>query len=122
MIDINKILEEAPNKISEYSEKENACYGDMIIYHERYKKLRAKIYLETKTKEEKKAIKDIEYELDVNEELAVIKNKEISAEIDYRGWRTKKEKAKDYFMMACERGRNQRAELRGLNDTIGGEQ
>jgi len=117
MIDINQILEIAPAKISEYAEKENQSYASMLRYHEEYKRLRAKTYLESRVKNEM-TVKDLEYTLDTNEELCKVKDLELNAEIDYRAWRTKKEKAENTFQSALELGRNKRSELRALGDTI----
>ena len=116
-MDINKILSDAPAKISEYAENENKCYADMVTWHEEYKRMRAKTYLETKTTKDMTA-KDLDYFLDNHSDLNIIKDKELQAEIEYRSWRQKKEKARDYFTMAMELGRNQRAEFYSLNDTI----
>jgi hypothetical protein len=117
MIDINKILEEAPSKVAYYAENENLAYAKMIQLHQDYKELRAVKY-KTKRNQEATAQKDIEYGLDCDEDLIKIKRAEIEAEVKYREWRTKKDKARDYFEMAREMGWNQRTELRNLGDTI----
>lgn len=116
-MDITKILSEAPALIAERAEKENKYYANMLVFHEQYKQQRAKKYLQLKA-EKKDTIKDIEYLLDSNEELCKMKHQELEAEIEYRGWRQRKEKAKDYFSMAVELGRNQRQEFYSLRDTI----
>jgi len=115
-MDINKILEIAPAKISEYCEAENNYYALMLRKHEEYKRERARKYLVSKVQGE--TIKDLEYKLDCDDELSKIKNAEISAEIEYRNQRMKKEKAKDIFQSALELGRTARQELRSLHDTI----
>jgi len=116
-MDINRVLEIAPAKISQYCEAENNAYALMLRKHEEYKRERARFYLAKKIGTDK-TIKDIEYELDCNPELSSIKESEINAEIDYRSQRMKKEKAKDTFQSALELGRTARQELRSLHDTI----
>jgi len=118
---IDEVLTKAPSKISYFAERENKAYGDMIIYHEEYKRVRAKKYLERRAKEGTITVKDMEYWLDTNEELQAIKDKELLAEIDYRGHRQKKDHWDDLFNAAMERARNKRTELRNLKDTIGKE-
>lgn len=115
-MDINRILEVAPSKISEYCELENKAYAVMLHKHEEYKRERAKKYLTAKV--EGATIKDLEYKLDCDEELCAIKDQEITAEIDYRNWRMKKDKAVNTFQSAMELGRTARQEMRSLQDTI----
>jgi hypothetical protein len=115
-MNINVILETAPGKIAEYAELENKAYALMLTSHEEYKQQRAKKYLEQKA--EGGTIKDLEYKLDVDAELIAVKNKEVFAEIDYRAFRTKRNRAEDFFQAAMEKGRTVRAEMRSLGDTI----
>ena len=115
--EINSILERAPAKIAYYCEKENNAYSQMLNAHEEYKRRRAKQYLEIKIKAEN-SIKDIEYMLDCDNVLSGFKDAEIKFEIDYRSWRQKKEKAKDFFEAAKNLGYNLRKNIDGLSDTI----
>jgi len=117
MININQILEEAPAKISEFCTKENEAYAMMEARHEEYKRERAKEYFRQKIAGNCTA-KDVEYKLDMDSGLCQIKDAELLAEVDYRAWRTRKEKAEHLFNAAVEMGRNQRAEMYSLNDTI----
>ena len=117
VFDITKILYEAPNKIAEFCELENRFYALMIQKHEEYKRAKAKLYLEKKAQGQITS-KDLEYELDCNSDLCFIKDTEIQAEISYRAARAKKERAEHLFNSAVETGRNQRAELYSLNDSI----
>jgi hypothetical protein len=116
-MDINKVLELAPSKIAEYTSKENLNYAIMITTHAEYKRLWAKYYLEKKL-EYKKTIKELECELELMPELIELQNKEITAEIDYRSWREKKNKASDTFQAAMELGRTKRTELKTLHDSV----
>ena len=116
-MDINKILELAPAKIAEFTVKENESYAEMLRTHEEYKRLWAKTFLEKKTLESK-TIKELECELDILPELVALKDKEINAEIAYRGWRQKKDNARDYFNAVQEIGRTRRAEMKSLSDGI----
>ena len=70
----------------------------------------------------KASVKDIDYLLDCNEQLCLIKDKELQAEIMYRSYRMQKEQFKNEFESACEQGRNIRTEMRNLNDTISKEE
>ena len=117
-MDINTILEKAPNKISHFCELENQAYANMITFHENYKRERSKKYLQRRSNEGTVTIKDLEYALDSDTELTAIKDKELLAEIDYRANRQRKEYYRDLFNSAQEQGRNVRSELRGLGDTI----
>lgn len=116
-MNIHDILEKAPQKIAYYAEKENEAYSTMITKHEEYKRIFAKKYLEKKA-EGKKTIPEIEAEITIDQDVAKIKDEEILAEINYRGWKLKKNKADDLFQSAMERGRNQRTEMKMLNNTI----
>jgi len=115
ILKINQILEVAPAKIAEYAEKENASYAEMIKGDHAYRQERARAYLRLKA-EGGKAIKDIEYILDDSKELGGIKAKTLEAEIAYRAWKTKKNKAQDSLQSVMEIGRNVRAELKSLGD------
>ena len=116
-MDINSVLEKAPAKISEYTAKENESYATMIRTHEEYKRLWAKTFLEKKAVNGK-TIKELECELEILPELMALKDKEIQAEIDYRGFRQKKDNASDHFQAAMELGRTRRTELKSLHDTV----
>ena len=115
-MNINQILEIAPAKISQYCEAENKSYAVMLHKHEEYKRERARKYLTSKV--DGATIKDLEYKLDCDETLCKIKDEELNAEIDYRGFRAKKEKASNTFQAAMELGRTARQELRTLQDTV----
>ena len=116
-MNINKVLELAPAKICEYAEQENKAYEAMIFLHEDYKQQRASLYLEMKG-EGGKTIPEIDASLDIKESLVELKARELDAEVQYRAWRIKKNKAQDVFQAACEQGRNIRAEMKSLGDTI----
>lgn len=116
-MDIDKVLEKAPAAIALYAEKENSAYSMMIACHDEYKRLWSKKYLELRAATQK-AVKDIECMLELDEELSKIKNKEMSSEIDYRAWRTRRDKANNMFIAAQEMGRTRRTELKSLNDTV----
>jgi len=116
-MNINAILNEAPAKISRYTEQEINEYKKMIGFHEFYKRERARKYLEAKVKEDI-TIKDLEYRLDCDPDLMKIKDDEQLAEIAYRGFRRKKEYARDMLQIAFETGWNKRVEMRSLNDTV----
>jgi len=116
-MNIDQVLEQAPAKIAEYAEKENTSYAQMVKLHEEYKRVRAKKYLEAKALKSG-TIPEIDAKLDTDSELIEIKDAELLAEITYRGWRVKKDKASNTFQSACEQGRNKRTELKALGDTI----
>lgn len=115
-MEINTVLETAPGKIYEYASKENEQYALMIRYHESHKRLRARKYLTLRA--EGKTIKDADSECDCDEEISVIKDKEMGAEIEYRNQRILKDRADDYLQCALEIGRTMRAEIRAGLDTV----
>jgi len=119
-MNINRVLEIAPTKIAEYSEKCNEYLGTMNLLHEEYKKQRAKKYLAAKA-QEKIAQKDLDYQLDIEEELNNIKDKELLTEIQYRAMRTKMDKAVNTFEAARSLGSLKKQEMFSLHDTIRGE-
>ena len=115
-MDIQSVLEEAPQKIYAYATEEIRFYEEMIRMHEEYKFFRAKKYLEAKVKGS--SIKDVEYSLDNEPALIELKNKEITAEINYKKQKALKDRADDYLQVALEMGRSQRAEIRAGLDVI----
>jgi len=115
---IDAILSKAPALIARHTELENKAYAEMVNKHEEHKRVRAKLYLEKRAREGQVTVKDIEYELDFNEELASIKDAELKAEVDYRSHRQKRQYYENMFEAARSWGANVRAELRSLDDTI----
>ena len=114
---IQEILEKAPAKISFYVENEITEYQSMQTLHEQYRTLRAKKYLEMKA-QGGMTEKEREYTLDVDTELVDLKNKELIAEINYKGWRNKTNKASDTLQATMELARLARKDMLGVDPTI----
>ena len=114
--EINDILSKAPSIISYRAELENKYYALMLTMHEKYKELRGLKYKELR--EKTMTIKDVDYALDCDNELVALKNEEINSEIEYRKFRTEKDRAVNKFEAAKNIGYNLRCEIKGLSDTI----
>ena len=114
---IQKILELAPSKISFYTENEIKEFQFKEAFHEQYRRERARRYLELKAKGETTE-KEREYLLDCNSILTALKDKELIAEINFRGWRMKRDRADDTLQATMELARLARKEMGSLDPTV----
>ena len=114
---INRVLEKAPSVISFFCEQEIKEYQSMQTFHEQYRTLRAKKYLEMKA-QGGMTEKEREYTLDIDTELVDLKNKELLAEINYKGLKNKVNKASDTLQATMELARLARKDMGSLGTTI----
>ena len=115
-MDIQKVLEEAPQKIYAYATEEIRYIEQQMRLHQEYKITRAKKGLELKV--QGTSLKEVDWLLDSDSALLEIQSKEIEAEINYKKQKALKDRADDYLQVALEMGRSQRAEIRAGLDTV----
>lgn len=115
-MDINQVLETAPQKIYEYATEEIRFLEQQMRLHEEYKLTRAKKGLELKA--QGTSLKEIDWLLDSDDTLLEMKSNEMTAEISYKKQRALKDRADDYLQVALEKGRSQRAEIRAGLDVV----
>lgn len=116
MINITKLLTEAPSKIAYHQEQAGKHYAEMIKLHEEYKRAKYKLYLELKA--QGTSANEAEPKATIEKTITQIKDLELQAEINYRAERQKQDYWNDQFEMAKELGYNKRAQIRSLNDTV----
>ena len=117
--EINAALSTLPAQIARLGEQENTSYALMTRLHEDYKRARARAFFTTKASDPSlKSLKELDSALDNHPALQRVKDDELLAEIEYRGYRLQKERLENEFQAAQEIARNLRSEQRNLNDTI----